>query len=134
MRKMMVWKKKKKNFFFFFFFFFFLYFHIWEVLSHCRECGSRVAFLGGSRMIREGSHVCDSQNVLKETKAIKNYSAPASLFQRGGVPSCPSWLPLWPSIYNCIRFLYIYVSHENLSSGICDQVRHKLACTATEAS
>ena len=55
----MVWKKKKKkknNFFFFFFFF--LYFHIREVLSHSRECGSRAAFPGGSRMIREGSHVC----------------------------------------------------------------------------
>ena len=49
----MVWKKKKKkkNFFF-------LYFHIREVLSHSRECGSRAAFPGGSRMIREGSNVC----------------------------------------------------------------------------
>ena len=46
-------KKKKKKIFFFF-----LYFHIWEVLSHSQECGSRAAFLGGSRMIREGSHVC----------------------------------------------------------------------------
>ena len=41
--------KKKKNFF--------LYFHIREVLSHSRECGSWAAFPGGSRMIREGSHV-----------------------------------------------------------------------------
>ena len=37
--------------------FFFLYFHIREVLSHSRECGRRAAFPGGSRMIREGSHV-----------------------------------------------------------------------------
>ena len=41
-----IYKEKKK-----------MYFHIWEVLSHSRECGSRAAFLGGSRMIREGSHV-----------------------------------------------------------------------------
>ena len=40
-------KKKKK-----------LYFHIREVRSHSREYGSRAAFPGGSRMIREGSHVC----------------------------------------------------------------------------
>ena len=46
--------EKKKIFFFFFFF---LYFHIREVLSHSRECGSRATFSGGSRMIREGSHV-----------------------------------------------------------------------------
>ena len=40
-------EKKKKN----------LYFHIREVLSHSQECGSWAAFPGGSRMIREGSHV-----------------------------------------------------------------------------
>ena len=45
-------KKKKKKIF--------LYFHIREVLSHSRECGSRAASPGGSRMIREGSHVCFS--------------------------------------------------------------------------
>ena len=48
----MVWKIKK------FFFFFFLYLHIREVLSHSQECRSQAAFPGGSRMIREGSHVC----------------------------------------------------------------------------
>ena len=31
--------------------------HIWEVLSHLRECRSLAAFPGGSQMIREGSHV-----------------------------------------------------------------------------
>ena len=46
-------KKKKKKIFFFF-----LYFHIREVLPHSRECGNRAAFPGGSRMMREGSHVC----------------------------------------------------------------------------
>ena len=44
----MVWKKK---------IFFFLYFHIREVLSHSWEGGSLAAFLGGSQIIREGSHV-----------------------------------------------------------------------------
>ena len=44
--------------FFFFFFFFFSYFHIREVLSHSRECGSQAALLGGSRMIQKGSHLC----------------------------------------------------------------------------
>ena len=38
-------KKKKKKIFF-------LYFYIREVLSYSRECGSRAAFPGGSRMIR----------------------------------------------------------------------------------
>ena len=47
--------KKKK-------FFFFLDFHIREVLPHSRECGSWAAFPGGSRMIREGSHVWSFDN------------------------------------------------------------------------
>ena len=47
------WYVKKKKIFF-------LYFHIREVLSHSRECGSWAAFPGGSRMIREGSHVWKS--------------------------------------------------------------------------
>ena len=49
-------KKKKKIFFFV------LFFHIQEVLSHSRECKSWAAFPGGSRMIREGSHVWVSKN------------------------------------------------------------------------
>ena len=52
-----LFKKKKKSVFFFL-----LYFHIREVLSHSRECGSWAAFPGGSRMIREGSHVCNCMN------------------------------------------------------------------------
>ena len=39
--------------------FYFLYFHIREVFSHSRECGSRAAFPGGSQMIQEGSHACN---------------------------------------------------------------------------
>ena len=31
--------------------------HIWEFLSHSRECRSRTLFLRGSRMIREGSRM-----------------------------------------------------------------------------
>ena len=38
----------------------FLYFHIWEVLPHSRECRSPAAFPGGSMMIQEGSYVCYS--------------------------------------------------------------------------
>ena len=49
-------KKKKKNFFF-------LYFHIREILSHSQECGSQALFLGGSWMIREGSHVCKTNKM-----------------------------------------------------------------------
>ena len=33
-------------------------FHIREILFHSWQCGSRAPFLGGSRMIWEGSHVC----------------------------------------------------------------------------
>ena len=49
----MVWKIIKKIIFF-------LYFHIQEVLSDSRECGSQVAFPGDSPMIREGSLECSS--------------------------------------------------------------------------
>ena len=49
-------KSLKKKYYFFFCCCW--YFHIREVPSHSRECGSWAAFPGGSRMIREGSHVC----------------------------------------------------------------------------
>ena len=47
-------KQKKK----FKIFFFFCIFHIREILSHSRECASQAQFPGGSRMVREGSHLC----------------------------------------------------------------------------
>ena len=71
----MVWKiiKKKK-------FFFFFYFHIREVLSHSQEYGSRAAFLGGSRMIREVSHVWIALSPLRQSTPLQPLAFLDNLF------------------------------------------------------
>ena len=84
-------KKKKKKFF--------LYFHIREVLSHSRECGSWAAFPGGSRMIREGSHVC--------SYAYESFLEPLHNHH----PSLSLPCILWPSFVINL-YIFVYFCHQ----------------------
>ena len=79
-----------------------LYFYIWEVLSHSRECGSRVEFPRGSRMIREGSHIwsliqlnaVESCLAMSTTKKLFRQTKPRLFFLNGRCALCPAFLKM----------------------------------------
>ena len=88
-----------------------MYFHIQEVLSHSRECGSWAAFAGGSRMIREGSHVWWSSyfaSYLEDYLMEKRRTWDNGLLWLKDRP-CKIYVGQWPIFHGPLILPYIIV-------------------------